>query len=487
MMRSVYRRNIFHSKAERPLLLLFPSRDDAASVMRIRKGQARGGNASARGESNSSFALAAASGSQDQFETTDDFLPVGAGSHSIPAEKHCENIPDSQLVVRSEAPPSWISALQTNAKRSLSPPDRPYMNLDEFVNSLASKNCFPEEEFSNPYSDQRHKTGESSGLINFSGPSEHQRTPHFLRVDSGNSIKKNADDVDTSLRLAISPRETAQAADPLHSVKGGSSNIVNNTQVMAGTLDVDGLQQYRTAAVSEARTGSTAMDAGKTIIAHTEAYGQSYHTAQTTSILESTEVGVGAEVEVEAGQLDQTMKSSTESMERRPRRASRTTGRKRGRLPSPAASNEEQTDNDDQEEEESSDYSSQRTKTRKRKRKRSHISVSSSTLATQDSEKRKQKPGLGGSGASKSASKRTKTRKGSNSRSGRPKKLKYMKQENTEELGNQCNRSDGKGWTCPLLAKTGYQLCDHHLDKLRCKPGSRSKYNKKKKGAPTLS
>ena len=36
--------------------------------------------------------------------------------------------------------------------------------------------------------------------------------------------------------------------------------------------------------MSEARTGSTAMDAGKTIIAHTEAYGQSYHTAQTTSV-----------------------------------------------------------------------------------------------------------------------------------------------------------------------------------------------------------
>jgi len=63
-------------------------------------------------------------------------------------------------------------------------------------------------------------------------------------------------------------------------------------------------------------------------------------------------------------------------------------------------------------------------------------------------------------------------------RSGRPKKLKYMKQENKDELGNQCNRTDGKGWVCPLLAKPGYQLCDHHLDKLRCKPGSRSKKKK---------
>lgn len=63
-------------------------------------------------------------------------------------------------------------------------------------------------------------------------------------------------------------------------------------------------------------------------------------------------------------------------------------------------------------------------------------------------------------------------------RTGRPKKLKYMKQENAENLGNQCNRTDGKGWVCPLLAKPGYQLCDHHLDKLRCKPGSRSKKRK---------
>lgn len=66
-------------------------------------------------------------------------------------------------------------------------------------------------------------------------------------------------------------------------------------------------------------------------------------------------------------------------------------------------------------------------------------------------------------------------------RIGRPKKLKYIKQENAETLGNQCNRNDGKGWVCPLLAKPGYQLCDHHLDKLRCKPGSRSKTKKSKK------
>jgi hypothetical protein len=120
------------------------------------------------------------------------------------------------------------------------------------------------------------------------------------------------------------------------------------------------------------------------------------------------------------------------------------------------------------------------------RRKRVPVSVSSSPLAAQDSEKRKQKAGLRGTGVAEPASKRTKTkreRKASSSRSGRPKKLKYMKQENREELGNQCNRSDGKGWTCPLLAKTGYQLCDHHLDKLRCKPGSRSKYYKKKRAS----
>lgn len=170
-------------------------------------------------------------------------------------------------------------------------------------------------------------------------------------------------------------------------------------------------------------------------------------------------------------------------------------GRKGGRLPSPAATNddveqEEQTDDVEQEEEESSDYSAQRAKSRKRKRKRILVSVSSSTLATQDSEKRKQKLGLIGSDAGEPAAKQIKTkkeRKAVKSRSGRPKRLKYLKQENTEELGNQCNRSDGKGWTCPLLAKTGYQLCDHHLDKLRCKPGSRSKYNKKKKEGATLS
>jgi hypothetical protein len=68
-------------------------------------------------------------------------------------------------------------------------------------------------------------------------------------------------------------------------------------------------------------------------------------------------------------------------------------------------------------------------------------------------------------------------------RTGRPKKLQYMKQENAENLGNQCNRTDGKGWVCPILAKPGYQLCDHHLDKLRCKPGSRSKKKKLTKTA----
>ncbi|GBG84255.1 hypothetical protein CBR_g38226 [Chara braunii] len=39
----------------------------------------------------------------------------------------------------------------------------------------------------------------------------------------------------------------------------------------------------------------------------------------------------------------------------------------------------------------------------------------------------------------------------------------------TEADGNQCKRSDGKGWHCPLRARKGYSLCDHHLSKLRAK------------------
>lgn len=52
--------------------------------------------------------------------------------------------------------------------------------------------------------------------------------------------------------------------------------------------------------------------------------------------------------------------------------------------------------------------------------------------------------------------------------------LKSVKQEVTG-LGNPCNRSDGKGWHCPLRAKVGYLLCDHHLDRLRVKSHSKSK------------
>jgi hypothetical protein len=46
------------------------------------------------------------------------------------------------------------------------------------------------------------------------------------------------------------------------------------------------------------------------------------------------------------------------------------------------------------------------------------------------------------------------------------KRLKFMKQDATG-LGNRCNRTDGKGWHCPLRAKIGYLLCDHHLGRLR--------------------
>jgi hypothetical protein len=186
-MRSEYRRNRFHRKApEQPLLLLFPGCcTDAASTMRIRKGQARWSNASARGESQSSDALHAATGSQDQ--------PT--------------------------------------------PPDHPYMNLDEFVNSLARENCFPDEEFTNPYGDHHYKTGESSSLTtNFSRPSDDQ--PHFSRVDSRSSVKINADDVDTSLRLAISPREMAPAADPASKMKSSEGRVTIRTTLEASEIEI---------------------------------------------------------------------------------------------------------------------------------------------------------------------------------------------------------------------------------------------------------
>lgn len=102
--------------------------------------------------------------------------------------------------------------------------------------------------------------------------------------------------------------------------------------------------------------------------------------------------------------------------------------------------------------------------------------------ASSEPDKACQKRRQSGSAVTTEPESEAKTRPG---RSGRPKKLKYMKQQNAEELGNQCNRTDGKGWVCPLLAKPGYQLCDHHLDKLRCKPGSRSKKKSKMAAAST--
>ncbi|MCO5590847.1 hypothetical protein L7F22_044822 [Adiantum nelumboides] len=54
------------------------------------------------------------------------------------------------------------------------------------------------------------------------------------------------------------------------------------------------------------------------------------------------------------------------------------------------------------------------------------------------------------------------------------KRLKSVKQDATG-LGNPCNRSDGKGWHCPLRAKVGYLLCDHHLDRLRTRVKSHIK------------
>jgi hypothetical protein len=48
-------------------------------------------------------------------------------------------------------------------------------------------------------------------------------------------------------------------------------------------------------------------------------------------------------------------------------------------------------------------------------------------------------------------------------------KLIQLTQEGVGGLGEQCKRSDGKSWHCPLRARLGYQLCDYHLDKLRTK------------------
>ena len=229
-MRSGYRRHFFRNKAERPLLLLFPGCcNDEASVMRIRKGQARGSNASARGGSHSSGALAA-TGSQDQPDKTNESFPIEDRSCARTAERF-ETIPE-RVVVRHEAQPTLLAALQTSAKRSPTPPERPYMNLDDFVNSLARTNVFPDEESINPYSDHHRTTGESSSFITkIPGPSD-QFIPHFSREDSRSSLG-TADDVDTSLRLAISPREKVPAPDPAKREKGV---IIVDTEV-AGNLD----------------------------------------------------------------------------------------------------------------------------------------------------------------------------------------------------------------------------------------------------------
>ncbi|KAH9537060.1 hypothetical protein CY35_16G032000 [Sphagnum magellanicum] len=51
-------------------------------------------------------------------------------------------------------------------------------------------------------------------------------------------------------------------------------------------------------------------------------------------------------------------------------------------------------------------------------------------------------------------------------------RLIQLTQEGDIELGDQCNRTDGKSWHCPLRARMGYQLCDYHLNKLRIKTTS---------------
>lgn len=43
------------------------------------------------------------------------------------------------------------------------------------------------------------------------------------------------------------------------------------------------------------------------------------------------------------------------------------------------------------------------------------------------------------------------------------------KEENDSKQGNQCARTDGRRWQCPLRANVGYSLCEHHLNKFRMK------------------
>ncbi len=61
-------------------------------------------------------------------------------------------------------------------------------------------------------------------------------------------------------------------------------------------------------------------------------------------------------------------------------------------------------------------------------------------------------------------------------------KLIQLTQEGVVGLGEQCKRSDGKSWHCPLRARLGYQLCDYHLDKLHTKLPT----NPPKKPNPTI-
>jgi hypothetical protein len=255
---------------------------------------------------------------------------------------------------------------------------RPYMNLDEFVTSLARKNCFDDQDH-----DQNCSVQQMTSTTSVAEGSE-----EFPRLFGGaegadEDLQGDIEAVETSLRLATS---SSLPAKSIHHSKPA---------------------QRRTAILTEIEPDKDAA-------------------------------------------ADQ---SSTESMEQRsgrPTRNSSSTGGKRERI----VSSEESEHSDEEEEDDASSdgYESSKKKPANKKKR----------AAVPDRPKRKGK-------------------KAGSSRSGRPKRLKYLQQENVEELGNQCNRRDGKGWTCPLLAKPGYQLCDHHLDKLRCKPGSRSKYNKSKR------
>lgn len=102
----------------------------------------------------------------------------------------------------AKAPLDLLERLQ------ISPPERPYMNLDEFVTSLARKNCFPADDACQDYSDDHS----SCGLINNeycsvqSTSGNDEESPDFSRLYGGNEdLRGDIAAVETSLRLSSGP------------------------------------------------------------------------------------------------------------------------------------------------------------------------------------------------------------------------------------------------------------------------------------------